>query len=526
MYDKKNTDNDDYFDFMADFISKKSKFYHIFNFLFTELGYDVEDFVSRIDKILMLFISKNKKLINIIRMFRIALMSGMFSMEMFFHVKSYVKKQKIEKQTSTEKRLEKIAKILKLPVNYLDTNELPWNEIKIDNEIMYWLFENRIKNDKLRILKFYDINTCKEINKISRDDIKIENVGILIEYDGQKAIIDIKMVKLTVVEVILISPNMCDEIATKIRFSIISEFVKTLDVKNNSIRFSQHGLLTTQPRIKVYEKINQFNVENLISEIHQVLKKGRKRAYAFVGKQGTGKSCILKKIEELFTQYAILYVTPNDFVTANNIKTRFALAKVIQPIVMIIEDLDSFDFKNKNMRVGEFLNQIDDINDDLNMVILVTINDTSLIHPTILDRPGRFDKVFEIKPPQTTREIKDVIVSKASKIKNIYCPKTKFEIGKKLNENLLNLCLENEFTQAEITSAITEQIYINISRMVDDKKTSWDTISTKLFNELFIGAVKSHEETKQAIANYSSLNLNDNSEDDPDEDLVCDLGDL
>jgi SpoVK/Ycf46/Vps4 family AAA+-type ATPase len=176
---------------------------------------------------------------------------------------------------------------------------------------------------------------------------------------------------------------------------------------------------------------------------------------------------------------------------------------------MVIEDLDSCGLHEKNSKAGIFLDEIDDVNNDLNMVILVTINDTSRVHFSIINRPGRFDKVIEIKPPQSLNEIYDVMISKAKKLKRKYCPKSQFEIPDMtdLDHQCLQECLDREFTQAEITNAITEQIFIYISIMVSEDNISWNAITPGIFNKLLRDSIESHKKTQEAIKNCDFNNI-------------------
>jgi SpoVK/Ycf46/Vps4 family AAA+-type ATPase len=170
-----------------------------------------------------------------------------------------------------------------------------------------------------------------------------------------------------------------------------------------------------------------------------------------------------------------------------------------------------------------FLDEIDDVNNDLNMIIIVTINDTSRVHFSIINRPGRFDKVIEIKPPASIEEIRQVMVSKSIKLKSKYCAKSRFSIPKieKIDGALLKDCLKHEFTQAEITNAIVEQIFIYVAMGVQEKKLKWNSISDKQFNELFKRAIDSHKKTKLAIKNCDFNNTPPTQYDDDECKKEC-----
>jgi hypothetical protein len=241
--------------------------------------------------------------------------------------------------------------------------------------------------------------------------------------------------------------------------------------------------------------LNQFDVDKLISEIEFVLENGRKRTYAFVGRQGTGKSSILRSVEQKLTKYMIVQLSAEDFSYPDQLRLRFNILKVFQPLVVMIEDMDSCDMKEKNKITGAFLECIDEVNEGLNMVIMYTVNDTSLIHRTIINRPGRSDKVIEIIPPKTPEEALTVLETRLKRIQDIYhftIPEDMFKDRQILN--IMKRCVEEDFTQAEITNAVAEQAVIDMG--VD--RVAYDLLN---FIEYLNKAVASQLETRQAIKN-------------------------
>ena len=151
------------------------------------------------------------------------------------------------------------------------------------------------------------------------------------------------------------------------------------------------------------------------------------------------------------------------------IKKCFQFIKIIQPALVIIEDLDGLGFKEKNERVTTFINEIDDSNSDLNIALLFTINDPELVHRTIIDRPGRSDEIIKIEPPQSENETYEVMISKFNKLRHFYTPFKDIEFPpQKEIKALLVRCLKNKFTQAELTSGIIEKVFI----IVDNPEAS------------------------------------------------------
>jgi SpoVK/Ycf46/Vps4 family AAA+-type ATPase len=131
------------------------------------------------------------------------------------------------------------------------------------------------------------------------------------------------------------------------------------------------------------------------------------------------------------------------------------------------------------------------------MVIMYTVNDTSLIHRTIINRPGRSDKVIEIFPPRTPEEALMVLETRLKRIQDIYhftIPEDMFKDRQILN--VMKRCVEEDFTQAEITNAVAEQAVIDMGV---------DQIEYNLANfiEYLNKAVAHQLDTRQAIKNCS-----------------------
>jgi hypothetical protein len=241
------------------------------------------------------------------------------------------------------------------------------------------------------------------------------DVAVLVEYEGNSYVYEMSL-RVNIFGTLdqcgmsIYGMNLNEENYGKLEGTLLLEFAKTLDIHKNVIRFESAGcMMYAEPRRVMNDPLNQFNVDRLISEIEFVLENKRKRTYAFVGKQGTGKSSILRSVEQKLTKYMIVHLSAEDFSYPDELRLRFNILKVFQPLVVMIEDMESCGMKEKNKITGAFLECIDEVNEGLNMVIMYTVNDTSLIHRTIINRPGRSDKVIEIFPPKTAYDALTVL---------------------------------------------------------------------------------------------------------------------
>ncbi|MEM4261079.1 MAG: ATP-binding protein, partial [Candidatus Woesearchaeota archaeon] len=235
---------------------------------------------------------------------------------------------------------------------------------------------------------------------------------------------------------------------------IIQNFVISLNTLDNIIIYGNTGIETRQ-KIKVDYEINQFDVYKLAEEIKSVINKKRKRGYIFAGVPGTGKSSILLKLEGLLTEFPILYISKSAINYSGDMNAAFDLIITLSPCIVIFEDLDCFGFSNKNTRLfNEFLQEIDNVYENFHSVIIATINNASEVHHSLINRPGRFDQVFMISPPQSLTEVFKVMDNKFNKTtgEHIYM--------ENINKNLLQSIIDNKFTQADICEII-EKILIN-----------------------------------------------------------------
>lgn len=450
---------------LMDIVPKDHKLYHLFNFISLNYGDNPKEIIQAITTILnfdqgfkILTNSKKISIKNVFNLFRYTLPASLYSIEMILKIKKYIDVINEKELSEYDKKEKKLSEFLEIK----DNNICFYDTQYLNEEIIFWLLKGP-KTKGYKIKGYYN-SSYKLLDKVSFDSDSTQ-IFILIEFNKEKILVDLNLKKLSTsyycnLQYILKNTYSIRKTIQDLEIFIIKNFIHTFNIQENIIEYKSG--LSTRRRLKIKENINQFNIEPLKKEIKEVLKHGRKRGYGFIGLQGTGKSMIIKKLEETLTETIIIKLGTKEFSTPFQIKKCFQFIKIVQPALVIIEDLDALGFKEKNERVGTFINEIDDSNNDLNIVLLVTINDTKLVHKTIIDRPGRFDEIFEIKPPQSELEIYEVMVSKYNRLKQFYTKfkNIEFPLQKDINL-LLQRCLKNNFTQAEITCGIIEKVFIN-----------------------------------------------------------------
>ena len=137
-------------------------------------------------------------------------------------------------------------------------------------------------------------------------------------------------------------------------------------------------------------------VENFLSSKDFYLKNKIpwKRGMLLFGKQGNGKSSIIKTIMSMYPFKPVTVVAgAND----EEVREAFAYAEEQSPALLYFEDLDSL--LEKSLDPSTFLNLMDGISAVNGLLVIATANEVRKLKANITDRPSRFDRKFEIPLP-------------------------------------------------------------------------------------------------------------------------------
>jgi cell division protease FtsH len=130
----------------------------------------------------------------------------------------------------------------------------------------------------------------------------------------------------------------------------------------------------------------------------------RKRGLILYGEPGTGKT-LLGKILCSQIDCTFIWVSPSKLSLPIEVSHLFEMARELSPTIIYMEDLDLYGsnrtgYWGGNICVlGEILNQMDGFEENGDVVVIATTNDIKSIEPALKDRPSRFDRVLELKPP-------------------------------------------------------------------------------------------------------------------------------
>ena len=358
-----------------------------------------------------------------------------------------------EQQKQLYARQRKSVSILKLMnLSHLDEFDLNSWDFNIGREILSWLMK-RPKTESFKVVEFYNA----DFEPISSKNFEKGELFILIECDSNKFVIDADIVILN--QQIFISSCCIHTIssmpkANELKNKIFSEFIMYFDTSKNIIEMNVKGL-STRPRLSFDYNVFQFDVDAFKSELTNAINKRKKRGYILIGPPGVGKSTVIIKLEKELPNIPVIYITASANVFREDVSNTFNFLRTISPCIAIFEDLDGYELAHKQDKIfGEFIEQMDSLKHQECIIIIATLNEPEAVHSSLIDRRGRFDKVFFVDYPKSAEEMISVMKNKMKK-----------ETGKEfpfdsLDEAMTNKIRENKFSHSDICETI-ESLIIN-----------------------------------------------------------------
>lgn len=503
----------------------------VLSFIKDEFGNDSTKLLASVTGILTAgsFYVKNPKIKKAMMGIQVGLSGAIFSTELATKIANYVKGRNERNDDTYSIYCKNIGVLLGYDDENTDVSDIDdFQDIRFDEALVRWLCSSP-KTEHVKILGTYRVIGGTQLQLVSGVHADNSSAGmadkevcvVLVcqnNKDGNKFAIRLDYSMFGTSWIIsasnIIGKNMWMMVnnttyyADMLHNMLLREYVASLDVSNTIIRFDQNSI-KSHPRRSCPVAVNQFPVDYFVKEITEVLSSKRRRAIVLAGRQGVGKSSIIRYVEDTMRDHMIFHLSPKDFDNADMLRMRFDVISSYQPVILVIEDLDSCGLERKNNVVGVFLDQIDEVNKNLNIFIIVTINDTSAVHSTIIDRPGRFDRVIEILPPQTIEEVDHVVRTKMSIVHENYYPQGELvDIIDGLSctnmKDFYQKCIDSDYTQAEITEAIIEQAII-------DLKLSGELPTKMEFMRCLYTSIDKHSDTKRVLASYKK----------PTEDTSC-----
>lgn len=130
-------------------------------------------------------------------------------------------------------------------------------------------------------------------------------------------------------------------------------------------------------------------------------KRHLKRGLLLHGPPGTGKTLTIMYTVGQMPGRTVLLLTGQGF---GLIEPSFAMARDLQPATVVLEDVDLVGMERTHMGAPtallfEFLNQLDGLAEDADIVCLMTSNRPDLLEPALAARPGRVDQAIHFPLP-------------------------------------------------------------------------------------------------------------------------------
>ncbi len=128
-----------------------------------------------------------------------------------------------------------------------------------------------------------------------------------------------------------------------------------------------------------------------------------KRGVLFHGAPGVGKTHTIRYLASQMPDHTTLLMTAEQ---AGLIGEYFSLARLLQPTIMVIEDVDLIARSREQMHseceealLNRLLNEMDGLQEDADILFLLTTNRVNILEDALANRPGRVDQAVEFPMP-------------------------------------------------------------------------------------------------------------------------------
>jgi hypothetical protein len=127
-----------------------------------------------------------------------------------------------------------------------------------------------------------------------------------------------------------------------------------------------------------------------------------KRGILMHGKPGTGKTLSAMYLAAQMPGRTVMILTGG---AVGSIETACALARLLEPATIVLEDVDLIGTERHEQTVGanallfELLNQMDGLGEDADILFVLTTNRPDHLEPALAARPGRIDLAIEVPLP-------------------------------------------------------------------------------------------------------------------------------
>jgi len=128
-----------------------------------------------------------------------------------------------------------------------------------------------------------------------------------------------------------------------------------------------------------------------------------KRGVMFYGPPGTGKTHTIRYLASKLKNHTTFLITAEQI---GVLPEYFALARLMQPVIMVIEDADLLAKAREKMNgpgeevlLNHLLNEMDGLKEDADILFVLSTNKPEALEDALVNRPGRIDQLIEFPKP-------------------------------------------------------------------------------------------------------------------------------
>ncbi len=192
------------------------------------------------------------------------------------------------------------------------------------------------------------------------------------------------------------------------RGKVISlEATQSFTGKSGSVRVHKLRSVRREDVILPEKTINLLdrNVREFIQQREQLRGLGMalKKGLLFYGPPGTGKTHTIQYLASQLPDHTTLLITAEQM---GLLEEYFALARFLQPAMVVIEDVDLIARAREDMRnpceeslLNKLLNEMDGLREDAAILFILTTNRPEQLEAALASRPGRIDQAIEFPLP-------------------------------------------------------------------------------------------------------------------------------
>ncbi len=200
-----------------------------------------------------------------------------------------------------------------------------------------------------------------------------------------------------------------------------------------------------------------------------------RRGVLLHGTPGTGKTHTIRYLASRLPEHTTLLVTAEQVTLLDEY---FALARLLQPAILVIEDVDLIARDRETMGspaeealLNKLLNNMDGLREDADILFLLTTNRPQILEAALADRPGRIDQSVEFPVPDADcrkrllelyaaelnipEELREEIVNKTDGVSASFLK----ELARRTLQFSLSRAETNQVNKSDVDQALEDMLF-------------------------------------------------------------------